>query len=705
LPPSSRGPATGVYLLGRTAVREVLPAPYVPDDGDGSDELATGSSTYGFTLRTPAATRLTVGRFTTRRHESLIGQPVVVGLDLGAESRGCNGYHGTMDVLGLTRDADGHLTSLAFDYESTCEGDGSTEPVRGSYRWGSSLPYTYTGSPGLTAPPTPKGRTARGDAVLTNAGTTRQTYGTTTYEQWHPYDTGQVLIEVDGCKDVTLAPGGSCRITVAMPSDGASWVQGHLITPDGTARGTAYSALLMQPTDGPNQVVLTGTPGRGYVVLHTSAQNTSYRVLRREDGGAEEVVETAVTMGWRDRDVLEGSSYTYRVVPQRSGVEGEPSNPVTVRPLPETDGWEGTFTTVDPVRILDTRSGLGVRAGKLGPGQVLTLRAGELLPDGVSAVALNLTGTEPTTSTFLAVAPTIAGRPATSNVNLAPGQTRPGQVVVPLAEDGTVQIYNNHGSTHVVVDLQGFYSQADGPEGGGYHSSGQWRALDTRQWEAEPLTSGEEIWVPIYNAGLRDDAIAVAVNLTVTEPTTAGHLIAWAGDGPAPVVSNANFAPGQTVANSTVVPVSFDEDGTPGIALRNSQGRTHVIVDVVGWYDDGLSWDDGLRFMPGEPTRILDTRTAGGKVVAGATRLVHGDDLPAAVAHVVNLTATEAGSAGWARAWSGLGTEDTSTLNFARGEDSPNLAVPKVNATGGFALTTGGDSDVHLVVDHLGYFY
>lgn len=489
---------------------------------------------------------------------------------------------------------------------------------------------------------------------------------------------GQVVIE-------TLAPGGACRIAVAMPSDGQNWVDGFLSMPDGTARGTAYSRLRMQPTEGPTEVVLTGTPERGSVTLSTSAENTSYRVLRAQGGSAEQVVATAVPMPWRDSGLTEGSSYAYRVVSQTAAVDGEPSNQVTVRPYRTVDRAEGTFMPVEPVRLVDTRSGLGGRTGKLGVGGVMTVDPGLHVPDSdVSAVLLNVTGTEPTSSTFLAVAPTVAGRPATSNVNLVPGQTRPNQVVVPVVDDGTVQLYNNSGSTHVIVDLQGFYSAANGVEGGGYHFTWPLRALDTREWEDEPLLPGEEIWVPIDNAGLREDASAVVVNLTVTEPTTPGHLVAWPGDGPAPTVSNANFAAGQTVANHAVVPVAFDEDGNPGIALRNSQGRTHVIVDVLGWYDDG-TWSDGLGASPARrpgcwtPARPAARSLRERLASCPAARCQEGK------AHAVNLTATESVSAGWARAWSGQGSTTPSTLNFVAGEDSPHLATPGVNSTGGFA--------------------
>jgi hypothetical protein len=58
----------------------------------------------------------------------------------------------------------------------------------------------------------------------------------------------------------------------------------------------------------------------------------------------------------------------------------------------------GGFTAVTPARILDTRSGLGAPAAKVGPASVLELQVngrGGVPATGVSAVALNVTVTEP----------------------------------------------------------------------------------------------------------------------------------------------------------------------------------------------------------------------------------------------------------------------------------------------------------------------
>ena len=59
----------------------------------------------------------------------------------------------------------------------------------------------------------------------------------------------------------------------------------------------------------------------------------------------------------------------------------------------------GLFTSLPPRRLLDTRSGLGAPAAKVGPGATLNLQVGGrggVPSTGVAAVVLNMTITSPT---------------------------------------------------------------------------------------------------------------------------------------------------------------------------------------------------------------------------------------------------------------------------------------------------------------------
>jgi hypothetical protein len=80
-----------------------------------------------------------------------------------------------------------------------------------------------------------------------------------------------------------------------------------------------------------------------------------------------------------------------------------------------------TFTAQSPVRLLDTRDG----TGPVGAGGTIVVDLAARVPAAASAVVLNVTGVDPTAHTFVSVYPSGTARPISSNLNLAPGSTRP----------------------------------------------------------------------------------------------------------------------------------------------------------------------------------------------------------------------------------------------------------------------------------------
>lgn len=123
----------------------------------------------------------------------------------------------------------------------------------------------------------------------------------------------------------------------------------------------------------------------------------------------------------------------------------------------------GQLFSVTPTRIADTRTGLGVTQGALGPDSelVIPINANGGLPTGgVSSVVLNVTATETTTNGFVTVFPSSSTRPNASTVNFPPGTSVPNLAVVKVGSDGAVRAYNFSGLTHVVVDVVGWYSDA-----------------------------------------------------------------------------------------------------------------------------------------------------------------------------------------------------------------------------------------------------
>ncbi len=134
--------------------------------------------------------------------------------------------------------------------------------------------------------------------------------------------------------------------------------------------------------------------------------------------------------------------------------------PVAVgNPLPGS-----VYFPASPARILDTRDGTGVPGGamgQLGTAGVIDVQvtgAGGV-PANATAVALNVTAADsPGPDSYLTVYPTGTTRPLASNLNFVAGQTVPNLVIARIGAGGKVTIYNNLGSTVVVADVQGWFT-------------------------------------------------------------------------------------------------------------------------------------------------------------------------------------------------------------------------------------------------------
>ncbi len=115
------------------------------------------------------------------------------------------------------------------------------------------------------------------------------------------------------------------------------------------------------------------------------------------------------------------------------------------------------------------------------------------------------------------------------------------------------------------------------------------RLVDTRN-PASPtggpaLLAGAVRSFPVTGGacGLPPTAIAVSVNLTVTQPAAQGYLALYPGEaaGP-PLVSNINFTPGVTRANNALVLLAAN-GGT--INVKNgSAGAVQFVLDVNGYF-------------------------------------------------------------------------------------------------------------------------
>ena len=153
------------------------------------------------------------------------------------------------------------------------------------------------------------------------------------------------------------------------------------------------------------------------------------------------------------------------------------------------DGTSVGMSPLAPARLLDTRDGTGGHLGALGGGQMLDLQVADR--GGVSshpeAVVLNVTVTGPTAGSYLTVWPSGEPQPYASSVNMAPGQTVPNMVMTRVGANGMVSIYNNAGSTDLIVDVLGCF---DGDSSGRYVALTPQRVLDTRDGHRRHTCAG-----------------------------------------------------------------------------------------------------------------------------------------------------------------------------------------------------------------------
>jgi hypothetical protein len=249
------------------------------------------------------------------------------------------------------------------------------------------------------------------------------------------------------------------------------------------------------------------------------------------------------------------------------------------------------FTSVAPFRRFDTRA----LVGPIGAGQTLSVDmfdGSNTVPMQASAVVLNVTVTAPTAAGYLRVAPE-GSNSTTSSLNFVPGQTVPNLVTVPLPPSGVVDFYNPAGSTHVIADIVGYYGGAVG-EAGRFVAVVPERRYDSRISDG-PFWPDEVAAVHVGGVGGVPAAAidGVVLNVAVTGPTAAGYLSVFDDDDCwIPYASSLNFTPGQTVANQVLTGVSSPSTpGTcaalgwsPGVAIYNPVGFTHVVVDVFGYF-------------------------------------------------------------------------------------------------------------------------
>ncbi|WP_406091108.1 PKD domain-containing protein [Kitasatospora purpeofusca] len=236
---------------------------------------------------------------------------------------------------------------------------------------------------------------------------------------------------------------------------------------------------------------------------------------------------------------------------------------------------------------------------------------------------------------------------------------------------------------------------------------GPTRLLDTRDGTGAPAARvqpwGETSVKIAGNAGIPAGVTAVALNLTVVDPTGgAGHVIAYPSGEDRPETSNVNYTAGQTVPNLAIVPVGAD--GYVNLANRGG-AEVDLLADVAGYF----SPSEAAGYTAVAPTRLFDSRPARHPVrawdsvpvqVAGRAGVPAG-----ARAVALNVTATNTQSDGHLTVYPGRSqAPSVSNLNFRRLQTVANAVIVPLDAYGEIQVLNGAEGFSDIIVDIVGYY-
>ncbi|MFF3112398.1 hypothetical protein ACFVSN_24785 [Kitasatospora sp. NPDC057904] len=497
-----------------------------------------------------------------------------------------------------------------------------------------------------------------------------------------------------------------------------------LLSAGGTVTPTEYSmqAVCEYPTctgqNGPSLTAINGTTGAAGTQTQIEIRGTNLTLGTKvkfggamypmrpvsvsPDGTSLHVMAdtNGMTPGTYDV-VLDGIGYT-------TGVPSPNYFPKAFTVTAAAPATKGKLVPLTPNRILNTVSGVGAPAGRLGQGGVLSLQVagvGGVPTTGVTSVVMNVTAVNPSSNSAVSVYPSGQKVPDLPTVSFAAGQIVTNLVTVPLS-NGKVDIRNAWGDVDLGVDILGYYT--DGGAGSLLRPVAPSRILNTVWGVGAPAGRvGAGGVVPLKVTGVggvpETGVTAVVMSVTAVNPSQTSYLTVYPDGQPVPDASAVNFAAGQNVTNLVTVPVV---NGV--VDIRNAWGDVDLGVDITGYYTDS-----GSTYTPSSLVRLMDTRDGEGARVGAlggsgdlvSLRVAGVEGMPATgvTAVVMNVTAVWPTNTSFLTVFPhGTARPDASSINYRPGQVVSALVVaPVVDGRVSF-VNQWGSTDV--VADLVGYF-
>jgi hypothetical protein len=388
------------------------------------------------------------------------------------------------------------------------------------------------------------------------------------------------------------------------------------------------------------------------------------------------------------------------------------------------------FYSLTPCRIADTRAGFGF-SGYFGPPSLVADATRSFpvqqsacgVPDTAQAYSLNITVMPHGTSLgYLTAWPTGLTAPSVSTVNSPNGFVVANAAIVSAGTSGAISVLASD-DTDVLIDIDGYFAPASGPQALSFYGVTPCRVADTRTgfgfsgaFGPPSLEEGATRNFPVQQSScaIPSAAQVYSVRMTVLPPAALGYLTTWPENLAQPDVSTLNAPGGGVVGNQAMVPAGTETGGPISVYVSNT---TNLLIDINGYFGSPGS-TGALTYYPMTPCRIADTRTGFGftgafgppSLVGGATRSFPVQQsscgIPSsAQAYSLNLTTVvpAEGSLGWLTAFpDGDTTPVASTVNAPDGGVVASSAIVPAGAEG--SISVYASSATNLLLDISGYF-
>lgn len=416
---------------------------------------------------------------------------------------------------------------------------------------------------------------------------------------------------------------------------------------------------------------------------NTDKQVRGYRVT--VSPGDRTVLVARDERGARITGLTNGRQYRARV----RAIYGGGPGAVGVTPAFVPKSPLSYYEPLTPKRVLDEATAAAIASGGLH--DVDVLGHGRAPLHGTRTVVLRVSTATATRTGRVLAWPKGARDRRVVATTYTDGSGSTGLVTVPVTASDLVTVGSTTKTQGLSVDLVGYYTSS-GVRTKSLHAVAARRVVSSAtglRWPGRKLAAGSPASVPVAGKnGVPDGARTVLVNLGLSGPSHRTTLSIAPQGTPASLGAAVRAPAGQARSGTTVA--RLDQDGR--LRLRLTQGRSHVTLDVLGWFQ-GQDGTRGGRFRATKAETVFSSGSDGLVTVdhSRKVRVRGGDSVVPGSASTVAVQVLARGSGGpgsLSLLPAGSAAKVRPVVAFGKGAAQRNLVVVPVGADGSIRVSS-----------------